>query len=126
MKLPFTTEQFFEVIKEYNLYMFPSQIILLILGMVCVYLLHTGLIARHKIIGSYLGLLWIWMGLAYHLAFFTSINKGAYLFGAIFILQGVMFLFNTFIKNKLEFAFAPSVKDFIAYFFIFVSDCKRL
>lgn len=118
MKLPFTTEQFFNVIEKYNLTMFPFQLIILLLGIVCLFLLHSKLSSKDKLIGIYLGVLWIWIGVAYHLTFFTAINKAAFLFGGIFILQGLLILFYSFIKNRLVFSFTLQVKDYLGYFFI--------
>lgn len=118
MKMPFTTEQFFAVIEKYNVTMFPFQIIILLLGIVCLFFLHSKLLAKDKLIGLYIGILWIWIGIAYHLAFFTEINKAAYLFGGIFILQGLLILFNTFIKNRLAFTFTFQIKDYLGFFFI--------
>ena len=118
MKLPFTTEQFFNVIEKYNLTMFPFQLIILLLGVICLFLLHSKLSSKDKLIGLYLGFLWIWIGVAYHLAFFTVINKAAFLFGGIFIIQGLLILFYTFTKNKLVFTFTLKIKDYLGYFFI--------
>lgn len=39
-----------------------------------------------------LGGFWLWNGLAYHLAFFTTINLAAYGLAALFIVQGVAFI----------------------------------
>ena len=118
MKLPFTTEQFFNVIEKYNLTTFPFQLIILLLGIVCLFLLHSKLSSKDKLIGIYLGVLWIWIGVAYHLTFFTAINKAAFLFGGIFILQGLLILFYSSIKNRLVFTFTLKVKDYLGYFFI--------
>lgn len=118
MKLPFTTEQFFNVIEKYNLTMFPFQLVILLMGIVCLFLLHSKLSAKDKLVGIFLGGLWIWIGVAYHLAFFTAINKAAFLFGGIFILQGLFMLFNTFGKNRLIFIFTLHTKDYLGYFFI--------
>lgn len=118
MKLPFTTEEFFNVIEKYNLTIFPFQLIILLLGIVCLFLLHSKLSAKDKLIGIYLGVLWIWIGVAYHLVYFTVINKAAFLFGGIFILQGLFILFSTFVTNRLIFAFTLQTKDYLGYFFI--------
>ena len=118
MKLPFTTEQFFNVIEKYNLTMFPFQLIILLLGLICLFLLHSKISSKDKLIGIYLGVLWIWIGVGYHLTFFTVINKAAFLFGGIFILQGLLILFYTFIKNRLVFTFTLQTKDYLGYFFI--------
>jgi len=118
MKLPFTTEQFFNVIEKYNLTMFPFQLIILLTGLICLFLFHSKISSKDKLIGIYLGVLWIWIGVAYHLTFFTVINKAAFLFGGIFILQGLLILFYTFIKNRLVFTFTFQTKDYLGYFFL--------
>ncbi|MCX6306495.1 MAG: DUF6064 family protein [Bacteroidetes bacterium] len=118
MKIPFTTEQFFTVIEKYNVTLFPFQIIILLLGIACLFLLHAKSSAKDQIIGLCLGMLWIWTGIAYHLFFFTVINKAAFMFGGIFILQGLMILFSTLIKNRLVFTFSLHPKDYAGYFFI--------
>ncbi len=118
MKIPFTTEQFFNIIEKYNSTLFPFQIVILLLGIVCLLIFHTKSAARNQLIGSYLGILWIWIGIAYHLVFFTVINKAAFLFGGIFILQGLLILHSTLIKNRLSFTFASQTGDYFGYFFI--------
>lgn len=96
MKTPFTTEQFFLVFEHYNLKIFPAQLIIVILGIAALLLVHSKNRYKNKLIGCYLGLLWIWTGLVYHIVFFSGINKAAYVFGGIFIIQGIMNLVNTF------------------------------
>jgi len=118
MKLPFSTEQFLNVIEKYNSNIFPFQLIILLMGIVCLFLLHAKIDAKNKLIGIYLGVLWIWIGVVYHLAYFTVINKAAFLFGGIFILQGFFILFSTLVKNKLIFTFTLQTKDYLGYFFI--------
>jgi len=118
MKLPFSTVQFFNVIEKYNLTIFPFQLIILLLGIVCLFFLHSKSPVKDKLIGVYLGILWIWIGVVYQLVNFTVINKAAFLFGGIFILQGLFILFNTFGKNSLNFTFTLHKKDYLGYFFI--------
>lgn len=118
MKIPFTTEQFFEIIEKYNLAVFPAQLIVILLGILAVIFLHSNKKSKNKFIGGFLGILWIWIGIAYHFVFFTEINKAAYVFGGLFVLQGLFFLFETFSRKKLEFGFSGKFMDYIAYFFL--------
>ena len=118
MKTPFTTEQFFNVFEKYNSTMFPLQLIIILLGIVGLFLLKSKYSFKNKLIGGYLGVLWLWMGLAYHIGFFAEINKAAFVFGGFFILQGLLILYNTFVKGQLIFDFVPKAKDYIGYFFI--------
>lgn len=118
MKAPFTTEQLFDVFAKYNLTLFPFQLIIILAGFVCIYFLHSKKTIKNKIIGCYLGILWMWIGSVYHLAFFSEINKLAYIFGGLFILQGLFIFINSLFGNNLEFSFSRKPKNFIAYFFI--------
>lgn len=118
MKLPFTPVQFFDVIRQYNLAVSPAQILILGLGFICVYLVHSNLRFRNEIIGTFLGLLWLWTGLVYHIFFFTTINKAAWLFGGLFILQGVLTLANALVNDRLVFESKNKTRFYTGFFFI--------
>ena len=118
MNIPFTTEDFFAIIEKYNLAVFPAQLIWLVLAITAVILIHSNSKIKHKLIGSFLGLMWLWTGIAYHMAFFTLINKAAYVFGGIFILQGLFFFIETFFRYKMKFVPGNSFADYLGYFFI--------
>lgn len=81
MEFPFTSEQFFEVFEKYNTDLFPAQIFIFVLGILGLLLIHTKWKFKNTLIGGFLGLLWLWIGIAYHFSFFTPINQGAYAFG---------------------------------------------
>lgn len=102
MKTPFTTEQFFNVIENYNSFVFPMQFIILALGAGLMGLVISSKKSKTRVPGIFTGLLWVWIGIFYHLLFFTSINKAAYIFGSLFILQGIFILAETFFKNRLD------------------------
>ena len=118
MKTPFTTEQFYSVFERYNTAIFPFQLVIILLGVVALLLIHAHHSLKSKLVGSFLGLLWIWMGLIYHIIFFTTITKLAFVFGAAFIIQGLLILMNTFSNDKLFFNSFAQTKDYTAYFFI--------
>ena len=118
MKPPFTTEQFLSVFEKYNSTVFPFQWVIILLGIVALLLIHSNHYLKNQLIGSFLGLLWIWMGLVYHILFFTAINKLAFVFGAAFIVQGLLILINTFRNDKLIFIFSSQTKHYFGYFFI--------
>lgn len=108
MELPFTSEQFLEVFRQYNNAVFPIQILFLMLalGMVGFAIWHKK--HAEKAISAILGLLWLWMGIVYQWGFFSEINKAAYLFGAAFVAQGALFLSKGVLYNKLAFSHKPT------------------
>lgn len=117
METPFTTEEFFEVFERYNSAVFPFQLIILVLGFIAVLIIPGKRSIKNSLIAGFLGFLWLWIGLFYHIAFFTSINKAAYIFGGLFIIQGIFFIIELR-RKKLEFSFTGQVREYVGYFFI--------
>ena len=105
MKLPFTTEQFLQNFGEYNLSIWPMQIFFVITAIGIVYLLIKRKSYSDGFINSTLGFYWIWMGLVYHILYFSSINKAAIIFGSLFIVQGMMFIYFGLFKNELSYQY---------------------
>lgn len=105
MKLPFTIEQFLNVFENYNLSIWPAQVVLIVLALTGIVLAIKKIKFSDRMIGIILALFWLWMGGVYHIIFFTSINKAAYVFGALFIFQGLLFLWKGVFKPDLSFKF---------------------
>jgi hypothetical protein len=104
--MPFTIKEFLEVMAQYNNAVWPMQLLLLLLAIVALALAFTHVKFKNKIINGILAFLWTWMGVVYHIAFFSSINKAALLFGGIFIIQGFIFAYFGAIRNdKLQYHF---------------------
>ena len=105
MKTPFTKEQFFDVFRDYNLAIFPCQFLLIMLAFLSVLLVVKRIRTSNRFAVFVLFFLWIWMGIVYHLNYFSKINNAAYIFGAAFILQSVLFLVFGIAKRKIKFHF---------------------
>src|SRR6478672_11384581 len=104
MAFPFTSEQFLEVFREYNTTFYPLQVVFILLA-ICAFLLtsKTSKLSGRLIL-TIMAAFWIWMGVAYHIFFFSGINKAAYLFGVLFILEGILLL-NYAYREAPEFTF---------------------
>jgi len=118
MKIPFTADRFFQIIEQYNLTLFPAQLLILIAGAASVWLIQSQARMKNELTGGFLALLWLWIGIMYHLAFFTIINPAAYIFGGFFVVQGILFLYESVVRKRLEFEFKWQFPDFVACFFI--------
>lgn len=105
MNVPFSTAEFVEVLVQYNQTVWPAQPLLLGLA-VAVLVLASGRSGglRGRLAAAGLGLLWIWMAVAYHWAFFTRINPAAWGFGALFLLQGLLLVYEGAVAGRLTFA----------------------
>jgi hypothetical protein len=105
MKLPFKINQFMEVFAQYNQTVWPAQVIANLLALLALFMLSRGTRRADQTINGILAGLWFWMGLVYHIGFFSPINKAAYGFGILFILQGFIFLFSGVFKSKITYRF---------------------
>lgn len=103
MGIPFTTEQFFWIFEKYNQAIFPMQFVLILVASTAITLAANPKPFTNKTIAGLLGFLWLWTGVVYHLTFFTEISPPAYLFGALFVFQGFLFLNEGVAKNRLSF-----------------------
>ena len=101
--MPFTNDQFFNVFSQYNLAVWPMQIIFYLLGLTALLAAVGQFRFSNRLVVTILTLCWLWMGAIYHLTYFTAINKPAYVFGSVFILQGILFFVDGVVQRKLSF-----------------------
>lgn len=114
MQLPFTSEQFLDVFTAYNTALSPFALLLWLISFALVVrLLWTG-----RPLGTSVALLlavhWAWSGVAYHVGFFAEINPAARLFGALFLIQAVLFLWWGVVRRELWFTWRRSPRHVVA------------
>lgn len=119
MELPFTLEQFMQVFRDYNLQVFPAQIILMVLAGIIIALSFFKISHSDRMISGMLSVLWLWMGIVYHWGYFSGINKAAYLFGGLFVFQGALFLFTGLFHNALIFKYKNDLKGWVGVALLF-------
>lgn len=103
-ELPFTIDQFLQVFVDYNQAIWPAQVVAYVAGFAVVLLLFKKSTLTNTFINIILGVYWICMGIVYHILFFSEINTAAYIFGSLFILQGVGFLL--LIRSDIELGYS--------------------
>jgi hypothetical protein len=116
--MPFTKEQFLDVFVKYNTSVFPDQILLFLFAIAAIYFCFKKTLFSGRLISLILTILWLWMGVVYHLIFFSSINKAAYVFGTLYIVQSGLFFYTGVIKNKLNFIYRRDWFVFAGLIFI--------
>lgn len=120
--MPFTIEEFLAVMEAYNISVWPMQIILNLMAVVALLFLISGRKGKSGIINAVLIFLWLWMGVVYHFMYFTKINPAAYLFGALFILQGLILTYSGFLRlNALKYRFYRNFRGLLGMVFLFYS-----
>lgn len=119
MALPFSHAAFLHLLARFNVAWWPVLVLLFALS-----LWAAAAIARSRPGGRWITLLlaahWLWSGAVFHLAYFTAINPAARLFGAAFVLEGLLFLMAA-VQAPLAFAWSASLRQFAGLAFLAAS-----
>ena len=105
--LPFTPEQFLEVFVNYNNAIWPIQIAAYVLGGIAIALLFRKTREADRVIAGILAVMWLWTGFAYHGLSFSVVNKAAYLFAALFVIQSCYLIFPGVYRYQIHFGLRP-------------------
>ena len=116
--MPFTVDQFFDVFEAYNIAIWPAQIIAYALGIAAIVLAIRESDGRSRIASGIIALFWVWMGAVYHVIYFGAINPLAEVFGAFFILQGVLVAVTGSASGRLRFGFSKGPIQIIGAVFV--------
>ena len=117
MNLPFTPDQFLDVFKSYNLTVWPAQILLVVLALLMIFVLFKKNFYSDRLISTGLAVLWLWMGIVYHIIFFTRINPAAYLFGTLYVIQAGLFVYYGIITKELIYTYSNNTVGIISILF---------
>ncbi|ANW05322.1 hypothetical protein LMTR13_05635 [Bradyrhizobium icense] len=115
--LPFTSEQFLAVFGNYNSAIWPVQIAAYLLGGVVAALLFLKTREADRIIAGILASMWLWTGIGYHGLWFSAINQAAYLFAALFVVQGCYIFYSGF-SHQIHFGPRPDMASWAGMAFI--------
>jgi hypothetical protein len=113
-----TSDQFFSVFENYNHSIFPVQIILFLLTICALLLIGSKIKQKDKIVAGFLALLWLWMGIGYHILFYSGINNFAFGYSLLFIFQGLFLSWEGVLLYNLKFVFRNTVQALVGYIFI--------
>jgi len=105
--LSFSPEQFLSVFVNYNTAIWPAQVGAYLLGCLAVVLLFWKASHADRTTAGILATMWLWTGIVYHGIFFSTINKAAYLFCTLFVIQGAYLLYLGVYHDRLRFSLEP-------------------
>lgn len=92
MTIPFSREQFFDVMARYNESVWPAQAILYVLALAAIVLALRRSRNASRAVHLLLAILWLWTAVVYDLGFFLTINPLALVFAGMFLLQALFFI----------------------------------
>src|SRR6476661_3634914 len=99
----FSRDDFFGVFVRYNESMWPLPLLLVAGGLAFAVLASSAPRRSRRLIAT-LAALWVYMAIAYHLAFLTSLTPTALLFGAMFLAEAALLAWHGFRTRRLHLA----------------------
>jgi len=107
-----TLEGFLVVLERYNLSIWPLQIFAYIFGLLALFFAVKSTKYSNNIILAVLSFFWLWTGIAFCPIYWAPTYKYAYLFAALCIIQGLLFLIGV-IKSNMSIRFHPNLYSII-------------
>lgn len=105
MSLPFTTQQFLEVFRQYNEAVWPMQLVLPALALAAVVAAARG---NGRFVSGCLAALWTWTSLVYFWSFFAQVSPAARVFAVVWLAGALAFAWKAIGSTPLSFP-APQV-----------------
>ena len=112
-------ELFFQKMADYNNAVWPAQIIFHALAVVFIYTSTRPITFSNKINILILSSLWIWNGAVTLLMFFTKFHAQYYLWGVLWILQGLAVYYYGIHKEQFFFRIRKESHSILGLLFIF-------
>jgi hypothetical protein len=116
MRLPFTEPEFLDLFAQFNRMFWPVAVLLWGLTAAAAAFIASGA-RRDRFVLLLLAAHWLWSGIAFHAVLFTRINPRADLFAALFVLQGLLFIWAA-ARNLVTFTWEASLRQLSGLLFI--------
>lgn len=110
MALPFTVDEFYGVFRDYNTAVWPAQWFLVALAIAALVAVLWPRPWSGVAVSAVLGVLWAWIAMAYHLAFFARISPAAYGFALLSAAGAAVFVWQGVVRRRLTFRWASGPK----------------
>jgi hypothetical protein len=117
--MDFQLEPFQKIVAAYNNDIYPLQIIIYLVGVIAVILSFKTTKYSSKIISAILSFFWLWNGIVFCLFYWGPNYKPAYVFGLLFIILGVLFMYYGIFRSDITFKYKPDYISNLGAIFIF-------
>ena len=111
--LPFTADILFSSFEAYNRALWPLPILAFALALAAILLALRPVRGGDRMIGALLAAAWLWVGLRYHVLHHVAIDFSAPLYGAFFVLQGLLLAWTGVVRGRLAFRYRAGLPGWV-------------
>jgi hypothetical protein len=108
--IPFTAEVLFSLYGRYNMAIGPLLAIGFALCLLALFMALRPFAGSGRAISAILAAFWIWIGAIFHFGYMAPLNWGAWIFGAFFIVQGLLLAWLGGARGRLSFHGEPGLR----------------
>lgn len=117
MNFTLTLDMLLDTFEQYNLDIWPMQVIAYIMGIVALLFAIKRTKYSNQVVAGVLTFLWLWTAIGFFMLYFAPVYTFAYVFGLLFFIQGVLFFVNM-VKPRISFGFKGDVYAIVGLVFI--------
>ncbi len=103
MSVPFTFDEFLEMLERFNTAWWPAHLIMYVLATVAIFFAIRKTRYSGTVVTVILVFFWIWVGLVFNLLYFSKLYPMAYLFVGLFILEGIILAWTGLFRDRMAF-----------------------
>ncbi len=104
MFIPFTFEEFLDMITSYNTTLWPMQLIVYALAIIALFFVIFKTRYASKVLAGVLAFFWLWNGIIFNFLYFSKLFPLANIFAILFVIQGFIFTMEGVFKKGLSFS----------------------
>ncbi len=117
MELAVNLDKLMSAFEAYNHAIWPVQVLAYLLGLIALYSASKTTRVSNNVTSGILSFFWLWTGIAFCIIYWGPIYPAAYIFGVLFIAQGMLFFAGAF-RPKLSFHTGSNLHSIIGLLFI--------
>jgi hypothetical protein len=114
MDFSFNLDRFLALLQNYNLAVWPLQIIAYVLGIAALALTIRKMKYSASVILAILAFFWLWTGGIFNLLYFRPFYPLAIVFSVLFVVQGIIFILAAAGKPKISFQLRMDLSSLVA------------
>jgi len=107
-----TLERFLDYTSNYNLDLYPSQYLMLGLGLLAILTVFFRSKHSSRFISAILAFFYGWIGIQFYIVYFKEFMPMPIVFATLFIVQALIFILEGTVRNRISFQFKADLYGF--------------